>query len=223
MQNHGELPYNRELLVKKPREGIVHLLKVTKEKFGFDGFLGLCAGNKLLENIGIEAAKAQPVEQTDIDFLTFMQQATGDRSVKDVMEEWNRLNPKKPSVVSVGDESTASTITHAPDTPVSCASEIIKLPIIHRVLLPFLNCPFRCKHLPQHLLHSLSQLLLQSLSQLLLHSLSQLLLQSLSQLCLLQQQRHNQRRRRQKRGKLMPPLLPVRETRLWIWRDSCPS
>jgi hypothetical protein len=131
MRNHGELPYNRELLVKKPREGIVHLLKVTKEKFGFDGFLGLCAGNKLLENIGIEAAKAQPVEQTNIDFLTFMQQATGDRSVKDVMDEWNRLNPKKPSVVSVGDESTVSTITHAPDTPVSCALKIIKLPIIH--------------------------------------------------------------------------------------------
>jgi hypothetical protein len=54
------------------------------------------------------------------------------------MEEWNRLNPKKPSVVSVGDESTVSTITHATDTPVSCASEIFKLPIIHRVLLPFL-------------------------------------------------------------------------------------
>jgi hypothetical protein len=137
MRNHRELPYNRELVVKKPREGIIHVLKVTKEKFGFDGFLGLCAGNKLLENIGIEAAKAQQVEQTNIDFLTFIQQATGDRSVKDVMDEWNRLNPEKPSVVSVttgggggGDASTVSTITHAPDTPpVSCALDIIKQPI----------------------------------------------------------------------------------------------
>jgi hypothetical protein len=66
MRNHGELPYNCDLLVKKPREGIIHVLKVTKEKFGFDGFLGLCAGNKLLENIGIEAAKAQPMDQTNI-------------------------------------------------------------------------------------------------------------------------------------------------------------
>jgi hypothetical protein len=135
--NHGELPCNRELLVKKPREGIVHVLKVTKEKFGFDGFLGLCAGNKLLENIGIEAAKAQPVEQTNIDFLTFMQQATGDRLVKDVMEEWNRLNPEKPSVVSVGDESTVSTITHAPDTPpVSCALDIMKQVFSYHFLMP---------------------------------------------------------------------------------------
>jgi hypothetical protein len=166
MRNHGELPYNRELLVKKPREGIVpHVLKVTKEKFCFDGFLGLCAGNKLLENIGIEAAKAQPVEQTNIDFLTFMQQATGDRLVKDVMDEWNRLNPKKPSVVSVGDESTVSTITYAPDTPVSCALEIIELPIIHSSCSLTITL-FRCE--PQHLLQSLSQLLLQSLSQLLL-------------------------------------------------------
>ena len=138
IRNHRELPYNRELVVKKPREGIIHVLKVTREEFGFDGFLGLCAGNKLLENIGIEAAKAQPVEETNIDFLTFMQQrATGDRSVKDVMDEWNSLNPKKPSVVSVtttgggdgGDASTVSTITHAPDTPVRCALVIIKQPI----------------------------------------------------------------------------------------------
>jgi hypothetical protein len=122
MRNHGELPNTHELLVKKPREGIINVLKVTKEEFGFDGFLGLCAGNKLLENIGIKAAKAQPGEHTNIDFLTFMQQATGDRLVKDVMDKWNRLNPEKPSFVSVtpggGDESTASTITHAPDTPV---------------------------------------------------------------------------------------------------------
>jgi hypothetical protein len=79
MRNHRELPYNHWLVLKKPREGIIHILKVTKEEFGFDGFFGLCAGNKLLETIGIEAAKAQPAEQTNIDFLTFMQQATGDR------------------------------------------------------------------------------------------------------------------------------------------------
>ena len=56
------------------------------------------------------------------------------------MDEWNSLNPKKPSVVSVttgggdgGDASTVSTITHAPDTPVRCALVcalvIIKQPI----------------------------------------------------------------------------------------------
>jgi hypothetical protein len=60
------------MVIKKPREGIIHVLKVMKEEFGFDGFLGLCAGNKLLETIGLEAAKAQPVEQTNMDFLTFV-------------------------------------------------------------------------------------------------------------------------------------------------------
>jgi hypothetical protein len=110
MRNHRELPYNHWLVLKKPREGIIHILKVS-------------------------------VEQTNINFLTFMQwQATGDRSMKDVVH-WSLLNNQF----------------------------IVLLPFFH-CLLRWQQIQ-QHQHLPQPMLQSLSQLFLlqlQCLSQLLL-------------------------------------------------------
>lgn len=114
MRYHGEVPYKRNIKPERIKSGILRLEKVTQQSHGFDGYLGLCEGNKWLMQLEMEAAKAQPVEKpTQHCIYRFMEQALkekGDKSVRDVMEEWKKLNPEIPTVVSVGNPSDDSTM-----------------------------------------------------------------------------------------------------------------
>jgi hypothetical protein len=101
---HNEVCYERNIQAEKLKAGVLGLIKATRERFGFDGYLGLGKDHPLLCELGIVAAKEQPVEIQAQDFQSFAEQAmkeNAEMSIAEVVEEWKKKNPEKPKVVTV--------------------------------------------------------------------------------------------------------------------------
>lgn len=116
-----EVIYQR--LLGKPMQGVVKVIKVTKESHGFNGFLGLCVGNDLLAQIVLTTkplALPQP-EGSIMEYLQKLTKAGSTMTPQDILAVWEKTNsPEKPAAaVSVNGEDNTTVSTLTTPTPVS--------------------------------------------------------------------------------------------------------
>ena len=125
---HGECPCDRDLKDKKHMGIIAHMLKVTAEECGHNGFLALTASHPLCIALLMEQEKqlnlaegkrtadeaAEQKKQIDenpkpSDFQSFcmLQLAQGVTDMALVMAEWEKKEKRTGTVISISDNDTA--------------------------------------------------------------------------------------------------------------------
>lgn len=117
LRNYQEVVYKRYL--KKPTEGVVVVVKVTRASHGYDGWLGLGVGHpQLLDKKVITPTK--PAGNL-MAYLQEQMKSGTDMTTAQLLEAWEKENKKEDMVVSISDESsTSSPLTESSGiTPVS--------------------------------------------------------------------------------------------------------
>lgn len=99
------------------------MIKVTKASHGFNGFLGLCVGHRLLDK-EVLTTKPLTVPNSEASIMEYLQRLTKEGSTmtpQDILAVWEKKkSPEKPAAavsVNGGEEDTVSTVstltTHA--------------------------------------------------------------------------------------------------------------
>lgn len=107
LEVHREVIYHRE--VSKPTKGIVRLIKVAQKDFGFDGYLGLGAGNPLLLTMDIASTvKEKQDDNSQASLLAYLQE-----KAPDILACWTRSqNTGKVISVSTDETTVMSAVTN---------------------------------------------------------------------------------------------------------------
>ena len=91
-----EIPYLREL--KTPQKGVVKVIKANVADHGFEGYLGLCAGHKDLEEQPVNT----PVQPSLYEFLKKQkEEGNGSKSLDDILAVWDASSSPKTAAPKV--------------------------------------------------------------------------------------------------------------------------
>ena len=127
LASHKEVIYLRCLQKTENMDGVIHVEKVCRADWGFDGYLGFGVGHPYLLTIQaqpITMKKSAPVEKSDDpsqDMASFMEELRngGDATAAKYLETWEEK--RRTVTVSEGSPDSVSTLTTAiaSDTTVS--------------------------------------------------------------------------------------------------------
>jgi len=111
MNHHRERIYGKAARNGKPAEGVVKMIKVTANEWGFPGYIGLCVGHPML----LEKETVKPnLEANDGQILIdLISSASEHATKKEIKEEWERKKAEKrakpvaPKVITTKDSGVS--------------------------------------------------------------------------------------------------------------------
>ena len=129
-ETHHEVCYERNL--KKPKNGVVEVLKVTKASHGFDGFLGICVGHPKLMAIQNVAAQETLNHGSLLDILRAEAKKENSMTLQDILAVWDgkKGSSDKVGVATISPEAKRTIDT----TPTSNTPIPPPPPLVERTL-----------------------------------------------------------------------------------------
>jgi hypothetical protein len=115
LDRHGEICYERHVSLARAGPGIVHVLKATVEKHGFNGYLGVKLGHSLQVEAE-ETAKALSLQEQrqlpapgKLDFMGYCMQleSSGGLQGRDISELMAEFRKQQAVVISVSEDSAS--------------------------------------------------------------------------------------------------------------------
>lgn len=107
---------------------MIRVIKVTRDKYGFDGWLGLCNGHPMLlkEAIAITPASKPKEEQELFQYLKKMAEEGSQMTPGDILAVWTKEKDSRPKEVTVDESSNSSTVSSI-TSPVSLPCNLDKI------------------------------------------------------------------------------------------------